>query len=319
MTISNAISMYLDSCVASGKSEETVSSYRRTLLSMAEYMMLVHYITTLESITPVFVDGFKCARSAEVSATSLNLYLSHLRIFFSWCTDMKLIADNPFNAHIKVEASALRTARSKPYEHVLSEDNFRQIVFNQHPSNMHHSMYELNRALLVLLITTGMRISALANVRVCDLDWTASTIFVCETKGGKSGYVPFVDAAKEAVAAYLSSASRPSKAKDTDPLFCGKTSPSGAFLPCSRESLSLRVERAVKGFCGVSGFHAHSMRHTCASLLANRGMPDREISALLMHSSSGEGAAVTSRYITRDLSPIFRKANLAFSDILSFS
>lgn len=315
MTIHNAVEMYIDSCAASGKSKETVSSYRRTLLSMIDYMIRVHKITDIESVTPVHVDGFKCARAAEVSATSLNLYLAHLRVFFSWCTQMRVIPENPFNGHIKVERSALRAQQSQPYEHVLTEEHFRQILCNDHPQNMHKNAYAFNRALLVLLITTGMRISALADLRLDDLDWTASTIFVRETKGGKSGQVPFVDVAKEAVAAYLSSGSRPEKAETHDPLFCGSEDAYRGFLPCTRESLSLRVERAVKGFCGVSGYHAHSMRHTCASLLANRGMPDREISVLLMHSSSGEGAAVTSRYITRDLSPIFHRANFTFSEI----
>lgn len=315
MTIHNAIEMYLDSCAASGKSRETIDSYRRTLFKMIEYMMMEHDICYLESILPVHVDGFKCARSGEVSATSLNLYLSHLRVFFSWCTEMRIIPENPFNGHIKVERSALRAKQTKPYDHVLNEDQFRQILYNEHPAGMHCNVYAFNRALLVLLITTGMRISALSQVTLADLDWTGSTIFVRATKGGKSGDVPFVDVAKEAVAAYLSSGTRPFDANPSDPLFCGEKSVSGAYVPCTRESLSLRVERAVKGFCGVSGFHAHAMRHTCASLLANRGMPDREISVLLMHSSSGEGAAVTSRYITRDLSPIFRRANITFCEI----
>lgn len=315
MTIHNAVEMYLDSCAASGKSRETIGSYRRTLVKLIEYMMMEHKICDLESILPVHVDGFKCARAGEVSATSLNLYLAHLRVFFSWCTEMRIIPENPFNGHIKVERSALRAKRSQPYDHVLTEAQFCQILYNDHPANMHRSAYAFNRALLVLLITTGMRISALADLRLDDLDWTGSTIYVRETKGGKSGVVPFVDVAKEAVAAYLASGSRPESAEPSDPLFCATEGALGQFMPCTRESLSLRVERAVKGFCGVSGFHAHAMRHTCASLLANRGVPDRDISVLLMHTSSGEGAAVTSRYINRDLSPIFNRVNITFCDI----
>lgn len=315
MTIHNAIIMYLDSCTASGKSKETVASYRRTLVAMNEHMIDKHDVIYIEAVTPVMIDSFKCARAAEVSATSLNLYLAHLRVFFSWCTEMRIIPENPFNGHIKVERSALRAKQSEPYDHVLTEDQFRKILYNDHPAGMHKKYYAYNRALLVLLITTGIRISACTAITPADLDWTGSTIFIKSTKGGKSGTVPFVDIAKEAVAAYLASGIRPSNAQDHDPLFCADTSSSGAFLFMTREALSLRVERAVKGFCGVSGFHAHAMRHTCASLLANRGMPDREISALLMHSTSGEGAAVTSRYITRDLSPIFHRANFTFCEI----
>ena len=164
------------------------------------------------------------------------------------------------------------------------------------------------------MITSGFRCESLCRLTYNDLDFVSGTIMVRNAKGGKNGEILLADIAIEAVGRYLNSGYRENDFPTEDTLF-GFVDGNGIWTPYCREQMSSIVEAAVRGFTGSSGFRAHSMRHTCASLLSYGGMMDGEISKLLMH-SDGTGAQVTNRYIERENGKLFEKANAIFNKLL---
>ena len=312
MTVKKAIENYLSSCKASGKSENTIESYTATM-RMLETWLDGMGVENIEDVTPVHLDAFKNAHSLSVSPTTLNLRLSHVRCLFVWLVDMEVIDRNPMKKSIKVERSALREAQSKEYEKLLDERDLLTILTNNKPRHTLRACISRDRAILALLLTSGIRNTSLRMLTPNDLLWGEKAIRIDVAKGGKSGKAPFTSVARDAVRTYL--ADHP-EIKADQPMF-GVSFHDGSRLPYSRQELSNIVENAVCAFTGKPGYRSHAMRHSMATMLAKNGrMQDREISMLLFH-SDGEGAAVTNRYIGRDLSWLFEKVDKVFEKALS--
>lgn len=312
MKVSDAISAYMNSCKASGKSKNTLETYAATM-NMLEAWLLDQGITEIEDVTPVHLDSFKNAHSMSVSPTTLNLRLSHIRCLFIWLVDMEVLSRNPMKKSIRVEKSALREAQMKEYSKILDDSDLRNILTNKHPANTHKVSYSRDRAILTMLLTSGIRNTSLRMLTPNDLLWDEKAMRIDTAKGGKSGKAPLTSIAAKTVKDYL--ADHP-EIKSDQPLF-GVSFSDGSRLPYTRQELSYIVENAVCAFTGKSGYRSHAMRHSMATMLAkNNRLPDREISMLLFH-SDGSGAAVTNRYIGRDLSWLFEKVDKIFSAIAS--
>lgn len=311
MKVSEAVNAYLSSCKTSGKSKNTIDSYTATMSMLCEFLDGLG-VCEIEDVRPMHLDQFKNLHSLAVSPTTLNLRLSHIRCLFAWLVDMEIVDKSPMKKSIRVEKSALREAQSKEYTHILDDNDLKTILTNQHPRSIHKDCVTRDRAILALLLTSGVRNSSLRMVTPGDLLWEEKAMRIDVAKGGKSGKAPLTNVAAKAVREYLS---EHEEIKRGQPLF-GISFKDGSRLPYSREHLSEIVEQAVRGFTGKAGYHSHAMRHSMATMLAkNNRLSDREISMLLFH-SDGEGAAVTNRYIGRDLSWLFEKVDKVFSKIV---
>lgn len=308
MTYESAKEMYLNSCKASGKTKTTLESYAATLNRFGNWLS-AQGITDLQDVRTITIDAFKCERAQQVSATSLNLALTHLRGFFGWCFDMELVERNPFKKSLTVDKSALREQQNKAYTKLIDEKDLILILTNDHPRSMHRSAYARNLALMLVFITTGLRNESVRELRVRDVDFGLMQIHVSAAKGNKSGNAPLTDIAGVALRAYLNG--HP-ELKADDYLFGWRDDVSGEWKPFSREQLSNTVEAAALSYTGKSSIRTHALRHSCASILAKNGLEDREISLLLFH-SDGTGAAVTRRYISDDLSWLYQKVNKIFN------
>lgn len=308
-----AKSLYISNCRASGKSHNTVESYERSLDLFSEWLRKKVSVYAIADITPGILLTWKSETAEMVSPSTLRLYVSHLRTFFEFCFEMEYIPKNPFKKkvmEVKVKDSDVKDTKT----HVLSPICFKLIWSNDQPRDTHRKAIARNRAILMLLITSGIRCESLCNLRPADLDIENHRIRIENAKGGKNGEVVYSDVAFDAVQKYLLSGYHPESWGYGDTLF-GFVDGNGIWNAYSRNQLSNIVEAAVRGFTGEIGFRPHSMRHTCASLLSANGLSDGEISVLLMH-SDGTGAQVTNRYIDRDNTRLFDKANKVFSKLI---
>lgn len=143
-----------------------------------------------------------------------------------------------------------------------------------------------NRALLMMLYRSGLRVSEVLEFRPADLDMAAHSIRLLDTKSGHAqtrGYHPSVD---DALARWIDMR----KALNTRgaPLFCtlqgGKIDPQQIRNLVKRLADKAGIEKRV---------HPHALRHTFAAELEAAGTPVTVISKLLGHSS----IAVTARYL----------------------
>ena len=313
MTFTDAVRFYLDDC-RTDKSATTIDSYARTLRFFGDFLER-NSVTDLSGITTALIAQWKLERAEGTSVTSLNTYLTHIRIFFTFCVEMDLLEKNPYKKVLDINKNTVRRASEKPYEKIIDESQFRVILSNRHPKGAHKACYARNRAILALLLTSGIRVSSLCAITPAHLDWERGTIYLPYAKGGKNGDVAFTEVAQVCVRAYLESGYRPDDCTEDMPLF-GANDTENTWKAYSRQNMSRVVEAAVRGFLGLSGYRSHAMRHSMATMLHKRGMKDEEIGVLLMH-SDGTGPAVTGKYIERDNTRYYQKANDVFKRIVT--
>jgi len=134
-----------------------------------------------------------------------------------------------------------------------------------------------DRAMILLLLRTGMRIGELLNTKVHDVDLNSQRILIYEAeKTGLGRVVYYSDDAQTALLSWL-------KARNTfkEMLFYGQ----------GRQSLGYEAARSIfnkylqKAELGDSGYTLHCLRHTFATDLLNAGMRLECLQVLLGHTS----------------------------------
>jgi integrase/recombinase XerC len=174
-----------------------------------------------------------------------------------------------------------------------------------------------DRAILELFYASGLRLSELVGLDVEDVNLSARMVRVMG-KGSKERIVPFNDAARKTIAAWLrdraalvnsqpptpNSQRRPrSRNSEADPLFVNFR---GSRL--TGRSVQRLVARYV-GLCSTRfGISPHALRHSFATHLLERGADLRAIQELLGHVA----LSTTQRYThvnAAQLLDVYRKSH----------
>lgn len=143
-----------------------------------------------------------------------------------------------------------------------------------------------NRAMLMLMYRSGLRVSEIMALRPSDVDIKRHSIRVLHGKGDKATTRGFHPSATDALVRWLDT--RKALGFKNGPLFCtleGKpVHPQYARNLLTRLGEKAGIEKRT---------HPHGLRHTYAVELEAAGLPVSKISKLLGHSS----ISVTSRYL----------------------
>jgi len=156
------------------------------------------------------------------------------------------------------------------------------------------------RALLEMLYATGIRCSELVGLDVAEVDFDARMIRVLG-KGRKERIIPFGRRARAAVEAYLPVRARTRPREDA--LFVNAR---GGRL--TDRSVRALVARRVRQVALARRISPHTLRHSFATHLLERGADLRSIQELLGHAR----LATTQRYThvnTRYLLEIYKKSH----------
>jgi integrase/recombinase XerD len=136
-----------------------------------------------------------------------------------------------------------------------------------------------DRAICEVLYASGLRRQELANLRLEDVNLSKGSLFVRAGKGGKDRLAMLGSRAVEALRVYL-------RGRRQGPVFIGIR---GAI---DASSITHAVKAAARG-AGLRDVRAHTLRHTFATHLLNRGAGIRYIQELLGHSSISTTAIYT--------------------------
>lgn len=240
-------------------SPHTVESYRIDLgLFFAQAKKPPRKVTWRD------VDRFVESQHEQgLAATTINRRLNAVKHFFDFLAEESVSAPiNPVKP-----SHHLRTGRSLPKK--LSGAEVRQLF-----SGIDN---EMDRALFLLMLRSGLRVSEAARLRVSDVDWEQGALFIKQGKGRKDRLV------------YLSSDAA-SELKQ-----CLRLRP--ATVPGERlfwnqkragQVLSIKaIQKKMERYAKASGVKAscHSLRHTFASNLLEEGAEVISIREFLGHSS----------------------------------
>lgn len=250
-----------------GLSKNTIVAYRRDLLKFHEICKKSPLISGGEEISFLLSNMHNTGQSAR----SQSRMLSSLRGFYTWAQEEKHIKQNPI-----LLFENPRQNRTIPV--VLSENEVQQIL-DAIPVNEQFGTRD--KAIMELLYACGLRVSEACELKLSLLRITEGYIIVTG-KGNKQRLVPIHKEAIKSIELYLKyerSNTKPNS-KSSDTLFLSNR---GGSL--SRQSIFIKLKR----FAAMAGIKKnispHTMRHSFATHLIERGADLRVVQQLLGHES----------------------------------
>lgn len=136
-----------------------------------------------------------------------------------------------------------------------------------------------DRAIMLLLATTGLRNRELRELELGDIWWRAGELVLRHTKGHRDRVVPLIEEVGSALAEYVLHARPPTSDRR---VFLSCVPPVRSF--CNSSSIS-RIVRSRLERAGVRIQHgaAHLLRHSLATRLVEQRRPIKEVADLLGH------------------------------------
>lgn len=256
----------------------TRRAYIRDLVRFQQFLLERGFSTDPPSVDVSILRAFLGSLYRKRKRSTLARVLASLRAFFSFLVGEGIIRSNPALA-----ISYPKLERRLPSH--LSVDEVFQLIDACHDPR--------DRAILEVLYGSGLRVSELVGLNLCDLDLELGMIKVLG-KGGKERVVPLGRKGVEAVRRYLDFRSSllavgdslskqqiaKSKPQDSEALFLNLR---GGRLTARSVGRILR-RYGITALMGRRLF-PHALRHSFATHLLDQGADLRFIQELLGHSS----------------------------------
>ena len=197
--------------------------------------------------------------------------LAAIKSLFNYLYNFEKIKDNP--------AMHLRTPKTDKNLPVIVRENDIVSLMEEPIRNPITNEIEGERdhAILEMLYATGLRLSELLSINICDIDRKSKLVKVMG-KGGKERIVPIGKVALNSIESYLKKLGKSIRSSYEDPLFVNKK---GKRLP--KRTLQRRIKKYLEVTMG--GGTVHTLRHTFATHLVNSGADILTVKELLGHSS----------------------------------
>ena len=270
----------------------TIKTYRLFLLEFIKYLRVKQL--ELRKIDHRNIRGYMVMLGHKGNGNnSIGTKTSCIRAFLGFCVRKKHIEYNPAE--------------------VLSTPKFNRVLptFLTEPEAEEFLMAPIlalrDMAILDLFYSTGIRLSELTGISLNgDIDWKERIVRIFG-KGRKERLVPFGQKTWRSLTRYLQVRKR---------LLDQYPGEQALFLNSRGGRISNKdIERLFKKYNLVSdvkkskAITPHSLRHSCASVLLNKGCGIREIQELLGHESLG----TTEKYVhvsPGELIETYKRANL---------
>lgn len=251
----------------------TIKSYREDLVSLADYLTQSYGQTPQPAeVTPFDLRGYVAAlHEAGYAKTSVARRLASLRSFYRFAQREGLADSNP--------AKPLRNPRrDRKLPHFLSTEEIGKLLETP-PASRADGLRD--RAILETMYSAGLRVSETVAINDEDVDWDGELVRV-RGKGRRERLTPLGSYAVKAIRAWTSvrkidpRAARPG----ATPLFVNKF---GRRL--TTRSVARMLEKHLKASGLDSRTTPHTLRHSFATHLLDRGADIRSVQELLGHKS----------------------------------
>jgi len=177
---------YLISCKVEGKSKNTISLYERVINRFIKN----DYDLQKDDIRLFLLD----IQSTGVTPHTVHVYYRSLKTFCLWLIEDHYI-DPDNNPMLNVKPPKLPRKIIKPFE---KEDIINMLKYCSNPTLKENR----NKAIVLLLWDTGMRVGELAGIKLSDIDFSNATIRIFG-KGSKERVVHMGNNALRALIDYL--------------------------------------------------------------------------------------------------------------------
>jgi site-specific recombinase XerD len=221
-------------------------------------------------LTPALLTAFVVARSRKVSAADVGACTGVLRVFLTYARRERLIERDLASAVERPKSYALATLPRS----ITRDDVSRFLAVIDRKSNVGRRDY----AMLLLLVTYGLRAREVAAMTLDDFDWRRERLRVPMRKGGHHHLYPLTAATGLAVIEYLRKA-RPSCTDRR--VFRGALAP---FAPVEHHTVSHRASLYLRrAGIEVRRPGSHTLRHSCVQRLVEADFDLKAIGDFVGH------------------------------------
>jgi len=303
-SIRSLIEGYILNCRCENKSRATIENYQYRLKCFLWFCQEQGYPDIPGDIEAVHIRQFLWYLASETnrwgnnsipakkqaSQATVNHYYRVLSGFFSWMHREELIRDNPIN-HIKapkLENKVVEALDAKEVEALLKLCSSKKLLDIR------------NRAILMMMLDTGIRVSEMVNLKLDDIDMETGSIMIRCGKGGKQRVVRIGAKAQKALWRYVTLYRHGS-----DAIFLRQC---GSALDVRGIQLMIRrLGRKAR----IPNVHVHRLRHTFAIGFLRAGGDVFNLRYLLGHST----LQMTLRYLQSLNADDAMKAHKRFSPL----
>jgi len=276
--------------VERGLSPNTLEGYRRDLEDFLSYLLVVGK-EPLEVDPRIFSGYLMHLASRGLAPSTIRRRFSALRGFYAFMMERGLISRDPTE-----DVDTPKTWNILP--HVLDLSEVERLLEAPPPQT---PLGLRDRTMLELLYATGVRVSELVGLRLMDVDLEESLVRI-QGKGQKERVVPMGQEAIDWLKKYLQ-VRREMDKKRSPYLFL--TTRGG---PMTRQ----RFWQLVKGYARAVGItkkiSPHTLRHSFATHLLERGADLRAVQELLGHADLSTTQIYT--HVARShLSQVYKKSH----------
>lgn len=254
-----------------GLRDMSIRQYRYSLVRFAAYLDKFGCHRLLD-ICPVLLSAFVTDASQEVGKSAMRTLCSCLRVFLRYLCRERLVQNDL--SQIVEHPQVYRLA---DIPRSISWDEVRRML---DAVDRRISLGKRDYAILLLLVTYGLRAREVAALTLDDVDWKRERLRVPERKAGHSTAYPLSPLVGEAIIDYLSHG-RP-KTNDRH-LFFRVLAPQA---PLTWAAISGRASHYLhKAGITVARPGSHTLRHTCVQRLVDAGFDLKVIGGYVGHRS----------------------------------
>lgn len=262
--------------------QNTIEAYRRDVTGFLKFLA-THSggpvgLPQLKTLSPSDMRAWMASeRRRGVSGRAMARQLSGVKSFFRWLGEREGFEPT---AVLATRSAKFNKKLPRPLE-VESAKSMIETVAEQSNSDW---IAARDVAVVTLLYGCGLRISEALGLTMADMP--LGEVLRIRGKGGKERVVPVIDAARDAVGAYL--AKQPFELEREEPVFRGARGG-----PLSPRLIAKVMEKSRQQLGLPASATPHAMRHSFATHLLGAGADLRMIQELLGHASLSTTQAYT--------------------------
>ncbi len=241
-------------------SEATQDMYRIQLKNFTEQHGRQH----AAEITPQQVEAEKAAiRERGCKPRTINFFVQSIKRLYNWAVEQGLLDESPIK-------NVKRVPKAPPQDRSLDQETVDQFLHYAKESQPLADFCEV-------LLNTGMRVGELLKLEWGYVDFERQIARVYDHKTASRGEQrPRTIPLNDRVAGILQR-----QAEVVDVVFTGEKG-----QPLTYDALKSRKDRLEREHEDMPHVTFHQFRHTCATRLAQSGVPERVAQEILGHSST---------------------------------
>lgn len=266
MNINDAIEDFLNYCIfEKGLSDKTKDSYRNDLIVYRDFLK----DKGISGVTKIKNDHIKefLKERADEETTTIAHNLTVIKNFHTYLLKEKIVNDNVSEF---IERPKLKKALPK----TLSVEDVDKLLDIKLDTPFDYR----NKAMLELMYGCGLRVSELVNLEINDIDITNCLIRIMG-KGSKERDIPIGEYSIYYLNKYLEVRGSLLKGKPCNKLFLNNHG-----LGMTRQGFFKNLKQLLKDKGLNPEVSPHTLRHSFATHLINRGADLRSIQEMLGHS-----------------------------------